>query len=406
MRRRAQAMALLALAAAVPLGEGLALVALALLAGLTASRWRALRPVRLAQTPLPAVGLGLGVWAGAGALALASGSQGWLRPAELGRWVPLLLLPLLPLAATGLSRCSLRRAAGAFVGASLLMAILGLAQVAFNLQLQELWGRGDLANVSQSMMPHDGSRSVAGGLFRHRLKLAHLLVLAALGLQARQLWLLLPRRQRVAELLALAVIWAALAATYARGALFSLVLVGLMQTFGAATAAAAGRRRAARALILAVPLGLALLAQPSVRARLVSSGSAEARAVRGLVWSRAVALAVDHPLGLGLGNYPQAVGAYYDAVEPSFDVRTYPHSLYMAALVETGPVGLLGFVAAWMALALAWARRPGAVAATGLGGVAMLGCLGLTHDVLYHVPVALGFMGLLGWALAWEVADA
>ena len=149
------------------------------------------------------------------------------------------------------------------------------------------------------------------------------------------------------------------------------------------------------------------LSVPSVSERVRSIGGEEASAVRALIWSQGVRVIADHPLGAGLGNYSRLVGRYYDTVDPGFNVRTYPHSVVLAAWAETGPVGLLGLLYAWAAFALLCVEvlRRGATAgkasaAAGLFCVAAFWTVGLTHDVLYHNAVAFAFFGMMGWVLA------
>ena len=109
-----------------------------------------------------------------------------------------------------------------------------------------------------------------------------------------------------------------------------------------------------------------------------------------------------------MGNYPRLVGRYYDRVEPTFNIRTYPHSLVLAAWAETGPVGLFGFLWAWSSVLWHGVRRlrdsdagPSARVAAGtvVFVVAALGVVGLTHDVLFHNAVALAVASGVGMAL-------
>ena len=70
-------------------------------------------------------------------------------------------------------------------------------------------------------------------------------------------------------------------------------------------------------------------------------------------------------------------------------------------------MGLGAFVWAWFAFLLACIRRvrgpPGEAqraAAAGLFGGLAIWVVGMTHDVLFHKPVALAFAGMLGLVLA------
>src|SRR5262245_58175106 len=92
-------LALLAAAAFVPIGEGLALAALVVAA---VCLWRLrgeLHLELLSVQPLGWVFAGFGLWLFGGVLALAIGGEGWLKPGELGRSVPMLAIPLVLLAA-------------------------------------------------------------------------------------------------------------------------------------------------------------------------------------------------------------------------------------------------------------------------------------------------------------------
>ncbi len=158
-------------------------------------------------------------------------------------------------------------------------------------------------------------------------------------------------------------------------------------------------------LVVGVVLAASL---PGVRNRMMSSGGEEASAVRGLVWSQGVRIIADHPLGVGLGNYSALVGHYYDTVRPEFTVRTYPHSMVLAAWAETGPLGLFAYLWVWAsfgvlcAKALRVSREPVRRAAAGCGLflAVSLGVVGLTHDLLYHNAVASAFAAAVGAVLA------
>ncbi|MBC7793910.1 MAG: hypothetical protein H7Z43_09385, partial [Clostridia bacterium] len=115
------------------------------------------------------------------------------------------------------------------------------------------------------------------------------------------------------------------------------------------------------------------------------------------------------PLGVGFGNYSAIIGRYYDTVRPDFTVRTYPHSMVLAAWAETGPIGMTAYIGLWAVFAAAcggvlW-RKDGeasgrAAAGGGLFLVTALGIVGSTHDLLYHNAVALAFAAGIGAVLA------
>ena len=162
--------------------------------------------------------------------------------------------------------------------------------------------------------------------------------------------------------------------------------------------------------MVAVVAVAVLLSLSSVRQRLETMSGSEASAVRGLIWSQGVRIIADHPLGVGLGNYPAVVDRYYDAVDPHFEIRTYPHSILLAAWAETGPIGMCAYGLAWLSVALACAaalkRRSTldsavcSAAGAGLFSITAFWVVGLTHDVLYHKPVALAFALMAGTVLS------
>jgi O-antigen ligase len=149
--------------------------------------------------------------------------------------------------------------------------------------------------------------------------------------------------------------------------------------------------------------------RPDVRQRALSTGSSGAAGVRAVIWSQATAILWDHPYGIGLGNYPEVVARYYGANDPLTESpRTYPHSLWLMAWAEAGPLGAAGFGLFWLQLWLvgaqglvrgASARHKQAGAALLFTVTAML-TVGLTHDVLFHNIVALVFFCALGLATA------
>jgi O-antigen ligase len=170
------------------------------------------------------------------------------------------------------------------------------------------------------------------------------------------------------------------------------------------------RRWRLRAIALVVLVSLAALAVPAVRERVASIGSRSTGSDRAFIWAMSAQITGDHRLGIGLANYPTYSATYYDAAESPFKFvpRTYPHSLVMAAWAESGPVGLGGYVAMWVALAsaaVAGLRRRGdsrsvSAATALLLLVVTFWVVGVTHDVLFHKPVALTFSAVVGASLA------
>lgn len=400
---RAHGGALVTTAVCVPLGEGATAVALGGVALMLWLRRSQVQPQVLLRGPVARVLAGFAVWLAAGLAAVVLGGEGWLKPGEIGRWVPLLAVPLALLSMTALPRIWLQRAAWGFVAALCVAAVFGLVQYGFDWQPRLFWRAASGARA-QAWVPGE-TRAVAGGFYFHRLKMAHVLLVGLSIVLGRQMFGVMPWPRRLAEGAAGVLLTITLFFTFTRGAFIGLAAATLGCLFLASWRA--------RLLALVVALGVvgSLGSLPEVRARLQSAGDAEASEVRAFLWGEGVRVLVDHPLGVGLGNYSQVVGRYYDAVDPTFGTRTYPHNVLLAAWAETGPVGLAGYVWAWAAFAAACVQRlrrgessvdrgGRSAAAAGLAGVLTFWAVGMTHDVLYHNAVGYAFCGLMAMCLA------
>ena len=392
-------------AACVPLGEGLALVMLGLLGIMVIARRRHISGTYLRQhRVLRGMAGAFACWAVAGAWALVMGGEGWLKPSELGRWVPYLALALPILSVGAVPRRYFEAAGTAFLSTLMLASVVGLVMHGFDLRP----GSGVLSFLrvpsAQAWVP-DTLRAVAGGFYFHRLKMAHVLLVGIASLAVRQVCLSLPWRRRLLESGALVLLGVTLFYTFARGAWLGLAAVVCVCVL------LSGWRW--RAALVMVTLGacLTLMTLPAQRARLLSVADPAASAIRATVWQQAVTVLREHPWGVGLGNYTPLIGRYYDRLEHGQDFpRTYPHNMVLAAWTETGPVGLTGYVAAWVlflefcgaAIRRSRAAAPERVAwgATGLAATAALWVVGLTHDVLFHNAVALAFCGMAGLVMA------
>lgn len=352
---------------------------------------------------------GLLVYAVAGACAWRLGPYGLLRLGTLGHCLPVLAWPLVARAARILSPAQRARVAWTFVIAVLVALCVGAALSLPWRERLQAWVRLNRFIGEQSLRP-GGASLAAGGLYYHRLKMAHVLLLALawpLALMA------VPRRRhpKSRALLAAAcaaALGAALGYTFARAAY--LGAAGGAAAVGAALLArprAPRRHLALGALGCVVALSCAVAAAPEVRARALSSRSPEAAAVRAVIWTEAVAIVWEHPYGIGLGNYPQVVARYYAAADPlTKSPRTLPHNLLWMAWAEGGLVGLCGLALFWTRLGrVAWAalvRTPGAPDHARRAGAALLFVtvafvlVGCTHDVLFHNIVALSFFSALG----------
>ncbi len=394
--------ALVAFAALVPVGEGVAYVALGLTALMCAVSWRQALRALIDRPTTRVMLIAFAVWLACGLLAVGLSGHGWLRPAELGRWPPLLAIFVVVASAPLVGDAWLKRAAFAFTVMLAVASGFALIQYGFNVRPGEFLTRSTTV-AGQALVPGE-SRTVAGGFYFHRLKMGHVLLVGLAIACARLFFGGLPRRRWIAEAALGAVFAVTLLLTFTRGAVLGGAIAGV-----ACLPFLRGRLRVVAVCVLVAGVVVAF-AMPGVRARMLSAGSEEASATRGLVWSQGVRIIADHPLGVGLGNYSAIVGRYYDAVRPEFTVRTYPHSMVLAAWAETGPVGLFAYFWAWSAFAVACGRLLSSKAAEsqnvrriaagcGLFAITALGVVGLTHDLLYHNSVALAFAGAIGVVL-------
>jgi len=403
--------ALCALGAALAVGEGGAWAALLLLAGCL---WQNLPANRrlLPAKPLGALGgaaAGLALYGAAGAVAWPLGTYGLLRPQALAHLLPLLAWPLVACAAGRASERGRDRALATFGLAVAAAVLLGLLLGAAPLLRAEAWVRLDSWASEQNNVP-SGLARAAGGLYFHRLKMAHVLLIGLGPLLGHVLMARVPlaRLARAAGLLVLFTV--ALCLTFARAAYLGAAAGALTVLAVAAVSGAAPRRRLVALIVTALCCGALILAlRPDVRQRALSTRSSGAAQVRAVIWSQATAILWDHPLGIGLGNYPQVVARYYAANDPlTKSPRTYPHNFLLMAWAEAGPLGALGFALFWMRLLCAGARalaygptpRHQQTGAALLFMVSAFVAVGLTHDVLFHNIVALAFFSALGLASA------
>lgn len=391
---RAQGIALVAFAAAIPVGEGLAMGLLALvtlIGGVRLVLEGAYAAKRWQMEPF----IGFGIWVLAGIGAWLWGGYGVLDAGEFSRWLPILALGLVPWFIVNVEAKYREQAAVAFLVVLILAAVFSLLTVGLNARPGEWLVRGASGGVVQGRMPFDSSRTVAGGFYFHRLKFAHVASLGFVLLAVRLLVAKLSLRRRVFEGVAVAILGTALMFTFARAA-----LLGVAAGVAIVALLTPGRRRLLCLGLAAAGLAIAMLSEP-VRERIASIVAAQASSERAILWSQALRVIADHPLGVGLGNYTQIVGAYYDTVEASFSTRTYAHSLWLSAWAESGPVGVLSIVGGLLAAPTRLKRRGSSwrfIAAAGV--VACWLAIGLTHDLLYHQSVALAYAATLGWLIA------
>jgi O-antigen ligase len=305
----------------------------------------------------------------------------------LGFWMVFHGLSLAPRQAP---RLVLFAAAGLFLSSA-----VGLVQYRTGVDLVHLLGLREQPAWVEA--PGAQGRYGAMGFFTSRLTFGHnaTVLLALLGgaLATGEL----PVRLRGPALVAAAVAFAAILATFDRAAWLGLAAGALVVV--------AARRRSSRALFAGLVIGASAVALlPQVRARFASSFDLRGNADRVFVWSRAAEIIRDHPLvGIGFGNYPRVCGAYYDRVDPAFPMRTWAHNTELSLLAETGPLGLLALL--WLVIAATAALLPRVRAGDGLalGGAAAaiaLAVIAQAHDVLYDTKVMYALWLALGVALA------
>jgi O-antigen ligase len=154
--------------------------------------------------------------------------------------------------------------------------------------------------------------------------------------------------------------------------------LGLSGSRGAWLAAAAGllaalppgglrvRRQLGGVVAAAVVVGALMLAVlPDVRAPLPHGDREALTSGRDAIWLNTLDIVIDHPLfGVGAGAVPAVYTPYRDARMAAGGLHSKagrdPHSHYLQLLAETGPIGLLLFLAGLL-LALRAAPRDAAM---------------------------------------------
>jgi hypothetical protein len=365
--------------AGVQIAIGVAIGALALAAASGHARRRS--PLDLAVLIAVAASL----------LAVAQTSLRGFAPPDLEtatRWKPVLsplvLLAALSLPAPGEREGAVRRRAVAAVlawgaGAALASAV-GYGQALMGVDLYHLaWrDREILAPV-----PRWPGHYAATGFFPFYPQFAHALtppiaLAAALVLGAP----LAPRRRALLGAAA-ALAAAAVALTASRAAFAGLVVEALVLLL------LGGGRAVRRGLpLLAGAVLAAALLHPGLRARLASLDAPRENMNRQILVRVCAAVAKDHPLGVGLGNFTRVSGPYFDAIGEGYPIRTGCHLSPLELLVEGGPLLPLAWAVttALVIRALLRARRSAdalgrAAAAGGLAGLAGLLVNALFHDV-------------------------
>jgi putative inorganic carbon (HCO3(-)) transporter len=261
----------------------------------------------------------------------------------------------------------------AAIGLSL-ASIVGLVQYRSGVDIVYLLHlRAQPALVEAPGVP---GRYGALGFFTSRLTFGHVATvvtalvagsLASGAARSRLLWI------------AVALGLVAIALTFDRGA-----YLGVLAAIAAIVLLSEDRARIALGAAL---VAIAAMLVPGVRARFISSFSAEGKgnADRLFIWARAREIIADHPLrGIGFGNYPRVCGAYYDRYDPQFFMRTWAHNLELSTLAETGPLGLLALFWLFGATLVTMVQKR---AAGGLAAVCAFLALAQVHDALYDNKV-------------------
>jgi O-antigen ligase len=174
-------------------------------------------------------------------------------------------------------------------------------------------------------------------------------IVAALALTAGLLGVRQARRWRPALLLAVPILLYGLVATQSRGGM----VAALVAAAAAFVLLRAERRRIAGALVVAVVLlGVFLAAQPRALDRLTQDDTSGTG--RTDIWNVALAVARDNPLlGVGTGNFVVVESRYAQEVgfleRPGLIVDTplVTHDVWLQALTENGPLGLLLLIGAF-----------------------------------------------------------
>lgn len=361
--------------------------------------WRPAETFPFSAILVVAVVLGLAVWAwqrtprcsnpwlivgAAGCVLWASGAAGW-DPASATIEISLLL------AAVTLMWLASRTSPPEHWPAALalvisVLAVWGLWQVAAGMD-QAAASVGQLPAGIQSAA---AERLASGRAFASQLLPSHLAVLLATALPLL-LWRLRPRWP--------ALPWAAGSILCVVGLVLTRSPVGAALGLGACAALAFGRRK--RLLPWVAPLLVAVLVVVIVGRRDV----VELEPVRLRLdnWRTAVWVWSTAPAaGVGVGGFAQAAQAV------PFEVGNRPrhaHSLPLEWLAELGPVGLLGFgfagLALWRLVRRLWPVRPDlAVALT------VVPVHNLVDFSFYGSGITLAWAMLVGWAMAFVSASS
>lgn len=398
-RLKGHGLALMLLALGIPLGEGVALLGMGLVILFCLIRryempWQELRG-GLAGPWF----LGWLSWFAIGMVMIHFSGQGVLRSSEVFRHAPILAGPAVFLSVRSLPKQALNRALGLLVAMLGAAALLGLYQWLTATHPMAFLARADSSIASQARIPGSYEAMAAAGFYFHRLKMAHVLVLAF----GMLLPLLFDRSRRNTWHYFLCLLFlVCLMGTFAKASWGALLVASVLT--------ACCLRQRLRAPVVLTSLGGVgfLLYLEYVGIRPWSGHLGGSVNIRTMIWGQALEVIRDYPGGVGLGNYSEVVARYYDQVMPAFHIRTYPHNLLLSWWVESGAAGMVVMVVAWSATFInavkgAANERLPSLNRTRHASLAFYLCafwiIGLTHDVFYHQSVALMFFSGIGWLL-------
>jgi O-antigen ligase len=236
---------------------------------------------------------------------------------------------------------------------------------------------------------------MAGGLFAHRLKFAHVGGLAVafaacLGVRAKgwPKWLAFGT---VAAGAASIVLF-----TYARAAVIGLAValpVALFLSMRWTRWSRAGVVLACAAVLTAAGLNSAL------RQRFISALTTDGSGDRAAILASGARAVREHPLaGVGLGRFRPSLYAAPDVPQYVLDNPGKAHNQLLSTAAETGLPGAALFLllALWLVLSLSREHPAGAA---GLSSLAFFAVLSLFHDPLYQAPFSMGLSLALGAAM-------
>ena len=388
----------------IPLGEGVAFISLALLGIYLLTQYRILNFGVLKQPPLSILLLVLCIWLVRGFLAMGMSHVGWLRPKELGHWLPIVSLPMVALAASQVSHQVRSQVVKCFIVAMVCSCVFALVQYVFDIRPFDNLIRGSGSTSEQFSVPDSETlRTVAGGFYFHRLKMAHVLLLAVGVLLVRQLTQRLSLRRRSVELAILGLFLVTLFLTYTRSAIVGFLLATIILLFFLP--------HLWKKLVVVGIVGLIVvyLVFPQTLERLMSMQNPSASSDRAMIWSTALKVIEDYPMGVGLGNYPKLIRTYYErAGAPESLVKTYAHNMLLTAWAETGAAGALLFLLLWIYFFIFCfdIRRGVTVLESKITSntVALIGIfcffnwmfIGLSHDIWFHNIVLLAYGSMIG----------